>query len=78
MDGRRDPLTHRDVCKATRLFVFVNRLGRVRVPPLALLTTVGTVIDALRTTQSWNKELLVQTFDADFAHADLVARAVQP
>ena len=34
--GRRNPLTLRDDCKATRLMIVWHRLGRVRVPPLAL------------------------------------------
>src|SRR5205085_88759 len=38
VSGRRDPLTLRDDCKATRLMIVRHRLGRVRVPPLALVT----------------------------------------
>ena len=38
VSGRRDPLTHRDDCKATRLLIVWHRRCEVRVPPLALFT----------------------------------------
>lgn len=42
-DGSKPELTDRDDCKATRLFVFVIRLGEVRVPQLALLSQADTL-----------------------------------
>ena len=45
--GHRVPLTRRDDGKATRLLVIRDRLGEVRVPPLALLSQADSLTSFL-------------------------------